>query len=133
MLAVTADDRVVALDVEKYAVGSSSLALPGGFIEPGESPPEAARRELREETGFASSDWTALGRHVVDANRGAGTAWFFVARRAEPGADRIQDDLESPQVRLTALADIDAALGENRFLALPWAACAALAMAELRR
>jgi 8-oxo-dGTP pyrophosphatase MutT (NUDIX family) len=52
---------VVALDeggrvhlVEEYfgAIGGRELCLPKGRIDPGESPPEAAGRELREELGL---------------------------------------------------------------------------------
>jgi 8-oxo-dGTP pyrophosphatase MutT (NUDIX family) len=38
--------------------------LVGGLIEPGEPPEDAARREVREETGFAVGDLTPFG-HVI--------------------------------------------------------------------
>ena len=38
--------------------------LVGGHIDPGEAPEDAARREVREETGFAVGDLTPFG-HVI--------------------------------------------------------------------
>jgi 8-oxo-dGTP pyrophosphatase MutT (NUDIX family) len=38
--------------------------LVGGHIEPGETPEDAARREVREETGFAVGELTPFG-HVI--------------------------------------------------------------------
>ena len=49
--------------VRQWRHGSSEfeLELPAGALDHGESPLEAAARELREETGFAAEKLTLLG------------------------------------------------------------------------
>lgn len=51
------------LMVKQWRHGENALSIefPGGVIDEGESPLEAAERELREETGFVSSKITKLG------------------------------------------------------------------------
>lgn len=43
---------------------TGKLTLPGGRLRPGESPADAGRRELQEETGLRVSRLAFLGHHV---------------------------------------------------------------------
>ena len=47
----------------KYAIGRPSVEVVSGGLEPGESPLEGARRELREEAGLDAAEFIPLG-HV---------------------------------------------------------------------
>ena len=55
------DSRVALLRQFRHAAGGWIWELPAGVLEPGESPLEAAKRELREETGCHAATWQTLG------------------------------------------------------------------------
>ncbi len=44
----------------RYAIGKYTLEIPAGIVEPGETPEQGAKRELREETGYDSGCLTPL-------------------------------------------------------------------------
>ena len=70
-------------------------AIPGGFVEPHEDLPDAARRELREETGIALDSLVHIGAYGHpdrDPRRGRIIGIVFGARLAAPPAVTAGDD-----------------------------------------
>lgn len=64
-----------------------TLELPGGHIEDGESPEDAAKRELYEETGALKYKLKKLGCYAVTDDSGDTTyGMLFFARIEEMGA-----------------------------------------------
>jgi 8-oxo-dGTP pyrophosphatase MutT (NUDIX family) len=61
IIPVTEDHRVVM--VKQYRLGSmeTTLEIPGGIVDPGDTPEEAASRELLEETGYQAQEWVKIG------------------------------------------------------------------------
>ncbi len=133
VLARIRDGRFICFRQPKYAVEGVTLAPVGGFIEPGEDPLGAARRELREETGYESSEWHPLGSSVVDANRGAGVARLFLALDAERKCPRRAGDLEQQELLLMSRAELEEALDRGDFKVLAWVTVIALGLRFLDR
>jgi ADP-ribose pyrophosphatase len=129
--ALTTEGSFICLRQGKYAIDGISLATVGGFVEASEDPLEAARRELLEETGYASVAWKSLGSYAVDGNRGAGKAHLFLALGCESVAVPASDDLEDQQIRLLSVSELRQALIVGDFRVLPWVASAALALVHM--
>src|ERR1700720_652413 len=58
---VRGDEVVVIVPTRRAADGSPVLALPKGHVDDGETPVQAATREVREETGVLAEPVTELG------------------------------------------------------------------------
>jgi ADP-ribose pyrophosphatase len=50
----------------RHLVDSIQIEAPSGYIEDGESPDQAAKRELEEETGYEAKKMVSLGYYTLD-------------------------------------------------------------------
>ncbi|MDP6630520.1 MAG: NUDIX hydrolase [Kiritimatiellia bacterium] len=128
IVAITPENRFVCLRQGKYAIEGASIGPVGGYIEEGDSPRDTAERELREETGYESDDWTFLGSFPVDSNRGVGTAHFFLARNARFVGHVESDDLEPQELILLSRQELESAIDDGGVKLLPWVSAFALAL-----
>jgi 8-oxo-dGTP pyrophosphatase MutT (NUDIX family) len=131
VIALTPERRVVM--IRQFRVGSNEVCLeiPGGMVDAGETPAEAAARELAEETGYASEHWHALGRVSPNPAIMTNHLYTFLARDAVQTAPPRPEGSEVIAVATMTLAECHAAIREGRIdHALVIAAFAHLAFQE---
>jgi ADP-ribose pyrophosphatase len=88
-------DPLVLLERQyRYAAKDFMWELPAGRIDKGEAELPAAKRELREETGYSARSWKRILRFYASPGFVAETMAIFLARglregTAEPEADEV--------------------------------------------
>ncbi len=104
IVALTAAGRVLLVDQYRRGIGTSSRELPAGVIDDGETPLQAAQRELLEETGHQAEHWQPLITVATEPARHTAQAHFFFARGALAVAEPRYDSTEHIEV-LSATPD----------------------------
>jgi ADP-ribose diphosphatase len=130
VVAVTPEGQLVMVRGYKHGPRKICLNAPAGLIEAGESPLEAAQRELLEETGYTGSHWAMLGSFIVDSNRQCGTAHIFLAKNAVQVTQAQDDDAEELEVELMSPRHFLEAVRANDISTLGTVSAIALAMAN---
>ena len=99
------EEVATIVPTRRAADGSSVLALPKGHVDPGETPIEAAIREVREETGVVAEPVCELGEsrywYRRDGRTVGKTVAFFLFSYVE--GDTADHDDEVEEVRWLAL------------------------------
>ena len=106
VLCVTEASEVVLVRQYRHGIAGTSLELPAGVIEPNETPEEAARRELAEETGYESSDWVRIQTVSTEPARHTTQAHFFCARGARLTGQPAPEETEVLELVKVPLADL---------------------------
>jgi 8-oxo-dGTP pyrophosphatase MutT (NUDIX family) len=98
IVAITEANEIVLVWQWRYGTQKFSLETPGGVIDEGETPEQAARRELLEETGFASDEWEPLIENDPNPALQGNRCFSFIAKNArklrEPGGGDVDEQLE---------------------------------------
>lgn len=113
VVAVTADEQVVLVRQYRAGVSAFTLEPPGGVIEPGQTPLEAAQRELLEETGYAGP-LVRLGRVRPNPALMTNHSHVYLARPVQKVAEPTFDGQgEHCEVVLIPVREISAAMSSG--------------------
>ncbi len=117
ILALTKEQQVVLIRQYRHGVQKVILELPGGAMDdPGESPLETARRELREETGYTSRRMIQVGCVSPNPANQTNMVYSFLALDAERLGDQNLDETEEIEVVLTPLEEVIAMAKQDDLL-----------------
>ena len=111
--AITEDGQVLLKSEFRYAVGTDVIECPAGMMEKGEEPLTAAKRELLEETGYTSEDWTYLGPTLESTSKLTNTMHLFLAKNPVKAGEQHLDPNEHLDVMKVSLeAAVEMVMGE---------------------
>jgi len=115
VIALTPSEEILFVKQYRFGIGFETFELPGGIVDPEEDFLEAARRELREETGHTGSGWASLGR--IPSNPVFMESWIhhWLVRDVAPTHAQELDEGETVEVVTFPLPEVWQKLKEGFF------------------
>lgn len=104
----TVDRSVVMVRQYRHGSDTMTLEIPGGIVDPGETPAQAARRELLEETGYGEGSLTRLGDVSPNPALFGNRLHCFALRDVVPVAEIANEGFEETAVELVPWAEVPA-------------------------
>lgn len=107
------DGRVLVERQFRYPVGRVMTEFPAGKLDPGEDPFACAQRELREETGYAATQWARAGILHLAIGYSTEVIHIYFARGLRAG-ERDLDEGELLDVHAMSLPELLQASRDGR-------------------
>jgi ADP-ribose pyrophosphatase len=113
MMAVDEKKRILLVRQFRLPAAKSLWELPAGRLDEGEKPLEAARRELKEETGYQARKWKKLASFWPSPGYVAEKMTIFLATDLTAGKSEPMED-ERIECRWFARKDLDEMIRDGK-------------------
>lgn len=110
VIALTPEGQFVMVEQYRHGLGKVQTELCAGVIEAGETPLEAAKRELAEETGFTGGNWELITTISGNPSTTNNLTHCFLARGVELTQPQNLDSTEDIAVKILSPAEVVALL-----------------------
>lgn len=131
VLAVTPAGELVLIEEYRHPTGQVLLACPGGYIDRNETPLQAARRELLEETGYEATSYQEIGSAYPYPGLSSQKITFVVALGALPKGNPQYEVSELIRTVVMTETRLDQLMAQG--VAMDGILCAALLFFRLHR
>lgn len=130
---ITEEGKVVMVEQYRHGIGEVGIELPGGVAEKGETPEQAMRREMEEETGYQFDEYIYLGK--ICANPSTTNNWMhmFLATDGKPTGKQKLDESEELEVKHFSIEEVMNLVKENKIAQSLHVNCITYALLHLGR
>lgn len=113
VIAITGDGEFVMERQYRHGIGLTCYEICAGVIEKGETPLDAAKRELLEETGYGNGQWKEIMTISGNSSTTNNYTHCFVATGVEKIGTQHLDHTEDISVHLLSRQEVEALLENN--------------------
>ncbi|HEY5462268.1 MAG TPA: NUDIX hydrolase [Hanamia sp.] len=130
-VAITKKGKVLMVRQYRHPIQETLLEIPGGFIDENETPEQAMKRELKEETGYEFSSIIKVGK--IAANPGVlnNYTYLFLAGGGIKTSGQKLDKNEELEVEKISLKKLKKLFLENKIMQATHNSCVFYALKEL--
>lgn len=116
VIAITNNNQIILEKQYRHGLGKVCIELPAGSVDDGETPLQAAKRELLEETGYSGGVWKPFGRYAPNASAMTNYSNTFIATGVSKLADAHLEPSENIEVLLASLDSLSDMLKNEQLI-----------------